>query len=57
MAYERWARRRDEAVASAWIRELLPRDRDDRPAEEPRRPLVEAMTPDRAQPIVAPSPA
>jgi hypothetical protein len=36
MCYERWARRRDEAVESRWLLELSERDRQDATASHER---------------------
>ena len=49
MCYERWARRRDEAVESRWLRDLQSRGRQDEP-----RPLSVEDDPTE-EPVVDPA--
>ena len=53
MCYERWARARDEAVASTYLRDLWQRERKDATPDEADEPTVEDPLRDREPVVVA----
>ena len=52
MCYERWARARDEAVESSYLRDLRLRERKDADTDEAAEPLVEEPA-DEREPVAA----